>query len=154
MQNPPSPSSSSALPLSGKVAIVTGSSRSIGASIAERLASDGANVVINHHGVDASGHQVACDINARKGGRAVLIKADVSTVEGRRYLLEECVQRLGTPHILVLNATVLGHRVLEDIDEDYYDLHMNTNVKGPLFLAQATAKIMQSGLFSIIYAGS
>lgn len=133
------------LPLAGKVAIVTGSSRGVGEAIARRLAADGADVVINHHGVDVCAEQIARSINAGEGGRAVVVKADVSTIEGGNYLLEESVRRFGVPDILVLNATVLGHRSLEDIDEEYFDLHLNTNVKGPLFLVQAAAKLMKPG---------
>lgn len=148
MNKEPSPCST-IRPLSGKVAIVTGSSRNIGAAIAEQLAADGADVVINYHGVDACASQIARGINSRKGGRAIFVKADVSTIEGGEHLLEECVRRFGVPDILVLNASVIGHRTLEKIDEDYYQLLMDTNVKGPLFLSQAAAKLMKPGQYSL-----
>ncbi|KAI0789684.1 short chain type dehydrogenase [Abortiporus biennis] len=134
------------LPLSGKVAIVTGSSRSIGSAIAKRLARDGANVVINYHSTDsASPSIVANAINGREGGRAIIVKADVSTIEGGKHLLEQCIKQLGVPDILVLNAASMGHRTLGDIDEEYYNHHFDTNVKGPLFMAKAVAEVMPTG---------
>lgn len=136
------------LPLTGKTAIVTGSSRGIGASIAQRLAADGANVVINYHGNDAPACVVTNTINNREGGKAVMIKADVATIAGGRMLLEKCIAKLGIPDILVLNAGVLGHRPLAQVDEEYYDQHFNTNVKGPLFLVQAASQVMKEGMQS------
>jgi len=133
------------LPVFGKVAVITGSSRSIGASIAERLAADGANVVINYHLVDSCAYFTANNINARKAGRAIIIKADVATAAGRKSLLDKCVERLGVPDILVLNAGQVGHKQLADIDEPFFEQLVETNVKGPLFLSQAAAKIMEPG---------
>lgn len=134
------------LPLYGKTAIVTGSSRGIGASIAQKLAADGANVVINYHGSDAPACVVANTINSRDGGKAVMIKADVATIAGGRMLLERSIAKFGVPNIIVLNAGVLGHRALENVDEAYYDQHINTNVKGPLFLVQAASQVMKEGM--------
>ncbi|CAL1712623.1 unnamed protein product [Somion occarium] len=133
------------LPLLGKTAVVTGSSRGIGASIAQKLAADGANVIINYHADDAPACVVANTINAREGGRAIVVKADVATIEGGKLLLEKCTEKLGVPDILVLNAGVMGHKPLAEVDEEYYDLHFNTNVKGPLFLVKAAAGVMKSG---------
>lgn len=104
--------------------------------------------MINYHSVDnCSGAMLANEINSQKGaaGKAIVVKADVSTVEGGMHLLRECIRQLGKPDILVLNAGLLGHRTLEQVDEKYYDLHFNTNVKGPLFLAKAVAETMSSG---------
>ncbi|KAI0338994.1 short chain type dehydrogenase [Trametopsis cervina] len=138
-------------PLAGKVAIVTGSSRSIGASIAQRLAADGADVIINYHKIAVDADRVANQINnaaangASPGGRAIVVKADVSTIEGGQHLLDECIRQLGVPDILVLNAAVMGHTPLASTRERDYDVHFNTNVKGPLFLVQAAAERMQPG---------
>lgn len=133
-------------PLAGKVAIVTGSSRSIGASIAQRLAADGAHVVINYHRIAMDAERIACAINeCSSGGRAIVVKADVSTVEGGRYVLDECTRQLGVPDILVLNAGMMGHTPLANATERDYDMHINTNVKGPLFMVQAAAKVMREG---------
>ena len=133
------------LPLSGKVALVTGSSRSIGAAIARRLAADGADVVVNYHRSAGEAERTAYAINARDGGRAVVVRADVSSVAGGRALLRECTKLLGAPDILVLNASVMGHTPLAETVESEFDEHINTNVKGPLFMVQAAARIMDTG---------
>ena len=137
------------LPLSGKTAIITGSSRGIGASIAQKLAADGANVVINYHGNDAPACVVTNTINSREGGKAVMVKADMSTIAGGRLLLEKTMAKFGVPDILVLNAGVLGHKTVANMDEPYYDQHFNTNVKGPLFLVQAASAVMKEGEVSL-----
>ncbi|KAI0076340.1 NAD(P)-binding protein [Panus rudis PR-1116 ss-1] len=133
------------LPLSGKVAIITGSSRGIGAAIAKRLAADGANVVINYHGNDTPALLTANTINGDDGGRAVLIKADVSKRDGGKYLLEKCIEKLGKPDIVVLNAGVMGHKSLMEVTEEDYDVHFDTNVKGPIFLVQSVLPHLKSG---------
>ncbi|KAI0087897.1 NAD-P-binding protein [Irpex rosettiformis] len=134
-------------PLAGKVAIVTGSSRSIGAAIAHRLAADGANVIINFHKIAVDAKRTADCINNSPdcSGKAVVVKADVSTVEGGEFLLAECIQNFGPPDILVLNASVMSHTRLANTSEEEFDTTFNTNVKGPLFLAKAVAKVMQPG---------
>ncbi|KAH8104747.1 NAD-P-binding protein [Cristinia sonorae] len=134
-------------PLAGKVAIITGSTRGVGAAIATRLASYGADVVINYHKVDMAATRMAYGINSAedKGGRAIVVKADVSTVEGGKKLLGECVKQLGPPNIVVLNASFMGHKPLSEIDEEYFDAFFDTNVKGALFLAKAAAEGMTEG---------
>ena len=139
------PSSERRLPLAGKVAIVTGSSRSIGASIAKRLAEDGADVIINYHRIAVEAERTAYSINAHEGGRAYIVKADVSTVAGGKHLLAECVRLIGAPDIVVLNAGIMGHKSLEETEEEDFDALINTNVKGPLFLVQAASEVMTEG---------
>ena len=133
-------------PLAGKIAIVTGSSRSIGASIAKRLAADGADVIINYHRIAVEAERTAYNINSKDGGRAFIVKADVSTIAGGNHLLKECQRMVGGPDILVLNAGFMGHKPLAETDELEYDKLINTNVKGPLFLVQNAAQYMKPGL--------
>jgi len=123
--------------LQGKVAIVTGSSRSIGASIAKRLAEDGANVVVNYVSNLAAANEVVDAINSKRDGAAVAVKADVSTTIGRQYLLDEGIRVFGRLDILVLNAGIMGSKVIAHVDEAFFDSHMEINVKGPFFLAKA-----------------
>ncbi|THH20609.1 hypothetical protein EW146_g798 [Bondarzewia mesenterica] len=103
---------STSLPLTGKVAIVTGSSRSIGAAIALKLASDGASVVINHVSASSStlASQLVSQIKASGKGDAVVVKSDVSTVEGGQYLLDQTLRAFGKLDVLVLNAGIMGSR--------------------------------------------
>lgn len=133
------------LPLSGKVAIVTGSSRNIGAAIVKRLAADGASVVINYNGSQAAANELAEQINAEGKGKAVAIQADVSsTAEGNR-LIEETLKAFGQLDILVLNAGLMNNHPLDAIDEKMFDDHFTVNVKVPLFMVKTASKHMKAG---------
>ncbi|GAB5593885.1 hypothetical protein Unana1_08785 [Umbelopsis nana] len=144
----------SALPLSGKVALVTGSSRSIGAAIAERLAADGANVIINYVNGASSAQEVADRINSKGAGQAKIVQADVSSVESTKNLVAKTLETFQQIDILVLNAGVLDMKVLADVDEHHFDKHFNINVKGPLFLTQAVAPHMKAGGRVIFFSTS
>ena len=133
------------LPLSGKVAVVTGSSRGIGAAIARRLAKDGAHVVVNYNGSEAAAKKVVEEINAEGHGRAVAVKADVSSVEEGTRLIEETVKALGRLDILVHNAAFKKVGRLDAIDQDAYNGHFDANVKTPLFMTQTAAKYLPQG---------
>jgi len=131
--------------LVGKVAIVTGSSRSIGAAIAQRLAEDGANVIINYLYNSQAADEVINAINARGKGKAAGVQADASSSVGANQLLEETVKIFGKLDILVLNAGIMGSKVLADVDERFFDEHISRNVKGPLFLTKAAAPLLPDG---------
>ncbi|KIM73697.1 hypothetical protein PILCRDRAFT_828923 [Piloderma croceum F 1598] len=131
--------------LVGKVAIVTGSSRSIGAAMAERLAEDGADVVINYYSNSQMADEVVNAINSRGKGRAVGVKADVSSITGANHLLKETVKVFGKLDILVLNAGIMGSKALADVDEQFFDSHIQLNVKGPLFLTKAAVPLLPAG---------
>lgn len=134
------------LPLSGKVAIITGSSRSIGAAIAARLASRGANVVINYVSSASAAQAVADTINSKGTGRAIIVKADVGVLAEGRTLVDEAVKTFGRVDFLLLNAGVMKLDLLDKVSEEDYEYHFNTNVKGPLFLVQHAVPHMQPGL--------
>jgi NAD(P)-dependent dehydrogenase (short-subunit alcohol dehydrogenase family) len=131
--------------LSGKVALVTGSSRSIGAAIANRLADDGANVVVNYISNSEAASKLVHSINAKRAGAATAIQADVSTIAGGQSLLHDTVQAFGKIDIVILNAAIMGSKPLAEIDEQFFDDHMNANVKGQLFLVKAAAPLLTSG---------
>jgi 3-oxoacyl-[acyl-carrier protein] reductase len=126
----------------GKVAIVTGSSRSIGAAIARALGEQGANVIVNYANDSNAAEDVVQSIKLDGKGDAAAIRADVSTLDGGRHLLKETIRIYGKLDILVLNAGVMGSRPLEDVDEAFFDEHMQTNVKAPLFLAKAATEYL------------
>ena len=134
-----------ALPLAGKVAIVTGSSRGIGASIAKRLASDGASVVVNYFGSAGAAEEVVKSIHAEGHGKAVAIKADVSSIPASTKLIDETVQHFGKLDLLVLNAGLMNNGALDALDEKSFDDHFNINVKVPLFMVKEAAKHLKSG---------
>ncbi|KAF5356568.1 hypothetical protein D9758_008210 [Tetrapyrgos nigripes] len=122
--------------LARKVAVVTGSSRGIGAAIALRLAEEGAAVVVNYINSSAAAEKIVSTIKAQGKGDAIAIKANVSTTEGAKQLLDESVKAFGKIDALVLNAGIFGMKTLADTDEPFFDAHFNTNVKGPLFAAK------------------
>jgi len=128
-----------------KITVVTGSSRSIGAAIAKRLAQDGASVVINYASNEAAAKGVADEINSTRAGAAVIVKADVSTVESCRYLLDETLKAFGKIDILVLNAGVMILNTLHQVDEKQFDDSFLINVKGPFFLVQAAEPHLKEG---------
>ncbi|KAF7340520.1 Short-chain dehydrogenase reductase sdr [Mycena sanguinolenta] len=121
--------------LTGKVAVITGSSRSIGAAVAKHMASQGAKVVVNYvNGADAASEVVSAIKTT--GGIAVAVQADVSTIAGGQRLVDE---------------SIMDSKVLAEVDEAFYDAHFATNVKGPLFLAKAAAKVLPAPGGRIIF---
>ncbi|MBW4662484.1 MAG: glucose 1-dehydrogenase [Drouetiella hepatica Uher 2000/2452] len=130
--------------LTGKVAIVTGSSRGIGRGIAERLGQDGATVVVNYSGSEQEAKQVVEAIES-KGGKSVAIQASVSKVEDIRRLFAETIRHFGQLDILVNNADIAIGGAIADVTEDDYDKVFNLNVRGVLFALQEAAKHMSNG---------
>ncbi|KAJ5492066.1 Short-chain dehydrogenase/reductase SDR [Penicillium expansum] len=138
----------SGIDLTGKTALVTGSSRGIGAGIAVLLGKRGANVVINYvsEGSKSKAEQVAADIQA-VGSKASVCQASVSTMEDIPKLIEAAVAL--SPNnkidILVHNAAQGLEADIEDITLEFYNQHFDCNVRGPLFLTQASLPHMGSG---------
>ncbi|KAK1220122.1 hypothetical protein PQX77_017161 [Marasmius sp. AFHP31] len=128
--------------LAGKVALVTGSSRSMGASIAKALAEQGANVVVNYGHDPSPAAEVVRGIKSLGKGDAIAVKADATTIEGGKTLLDQTIQVFGRLDILVLNAGIMGSKALQDVDEAFFDAHFNANVKGPLFLVKEAARVL------------
>jgi len=122
-------------PLSGKVAIVTGASKGIGKAVVERLAADGASVVINYNSDAASANAVVKAIGA---DRALAVQADVSKVAEIQKLVDATVEKFGKIDILMPNAGLMKLKPLEAVTEADYDSHFNLNVKGPMFLVQVS----------------
>jgi glucose 1-dehydrogenase len=122
--------------LEGKAAVVTGSGSGIGQAIAERLAKEGANCVIDY--VD---HVEEADETLDKikiaGGKAVLVQADVSVVADCNRLIETAWSELGSCDILVNNAGIEKSADFVDVTEAEYDAVLGVNLKGAFFLTQA-----------------
>lgn len=133
------------LPLAGKVAVVTGASRGIGAAIVKRLAVDGASVVINYASSAAVAEELAATINAQGPGKAVTVQADVSTVAGGKHLLNEALKFFGKLDILVFNAGLMQNGFLANITDEDFDRHFDINVKVPLFVTQAALPHLKPG---------
>jgi 3-oxoacyl-[acyl-carrier protein] reductase len=130
--------------LSGKVAIVTGSSSGIGRAIAERLAEDGAIVVVNFGTSAEKAKQVVTGIQG-KGGKAVAVQADMSLVVAARRLVSETVKQFGRLDILVNNAGKFMPKPLMETTEAEFDQVMALHAKGPYFAMQEAAKLLKDG---------
>lgn len=125
--------------LSGKVAVVTGASKGIGAAIARQLAADGAAVVVNYASSQAAAEQVVADITI-KGGRAVVVKADVAKPEDIQALFDEAVRAFGKVDVLVNNAGVYEFAPLEAVSPEHYHKQFDLNVLGLLLTTQEAVK--------------
>ncbi|KAF8912446.1 hypothetical protein CPB85DRAFT_1375749 [Mucidula mucida] len=123
--------------LEGKVAIVTGSSRSIGAAIVRRLAEQGAKVVVNYVNNAQPADELVTEIKAQGKGDAVAIKGDASTIAGGKSIIADTIKAFGQIDILILNAGIMGSKPIADVDEEFFDDHVNSNIKGPVFMAKA-----------------
>lgn len=130
--------------LIGKVAIVTGASKGIGAGIAKGLAAAGASVVVNYSGSKEGAEQVVRDIVARDG-KAVAVQADVAKAEDVKRLFAETKRAFGAPSILVNNAGVYNFQALGDITEEQFHRQFGTNVLGLLLASQEAAQHFQAG---------
>jgi 3-oxoacyl-[acyl-carrier protein] reductase len=130
--------------LSGKVAIVTGSSKGIGRAIAERLAENGAIVVVNYAKSAEQAQHVAAGIHA-KGGKAVAVQADMSRVGDARRLVLDAAKQFGRLDILVNNAGKFLPKLLADTTESEFDYLIALHAKGPYFAMQEAAKILKDG---------
>lgn len=138
--------------LTGKVAVVTGASKGIGAAIAKSLAAEGASVVVNYASSKAAADAVVAEIT-KSGGTAVAIGADVSKAAEAQGLIDSAVRRFGRLDILVNNSGVYEFRPLENITEDHYNKMFSVNVLGLLLTTQAAAKHLGEG-GAIINIGS
>jgi 3-oxoacyl-[acyl-carrier protein] reductase len=117
--------------LAGKVAVVTGASKGIGASIAKELAAAGASVVVNYASAKDDAERVVASIK-QKGGKAVAVQGDVSREVDVKRLFAETKQAFGAVDVLVNNAGVYAFQSIEDFAEAEYRRQFDINVLGPL----------------------
>ena len=140
------------LPLAGKIALVTGGSRSIGAAIAKRLAADGASVVLTFSASPAKAFEVVQAIEAA-GGRALAIAADAGDPVAVRGAVTRTLEAFGSLDILVNNAGIALGGPIEDISFDDYQRMIAVNVTGVFVATQEAARTMKAG-GRIIHIGS
>ncbi|MCU1240753.1 MAG: short-chain dehydrogenase/reductase [Candidatus Acidoferrum typicum] len=132
--------------LSGKIAIVTGGSRGIGAAIATRLAADGAAVAVNYVSHQADANDVVQKI-MQAGGKGIAIQADVSKSEDVRLLFNEVVERFEGLDLLINNAgaTHIRPMPIADATDETYDWTFAVNTKGTFLCLREAAKHMRNG---------
>ena len=128
-----------------KVAIVTGASRGIGRSIAERLAQDGFSVVVNYAGNQTEAGEVVKQIES-KGGKALAIKANVGNKEDVDRLFQETLKAFGQVDVVVNNAGIMPLSLIAKEDAETFDKVIATNLRGTfLVFAQAAQHIAEGG---------
>src|SRR5262245_47709337 len=121
--------------LAGKVAVVTGASKGIGAAIATHLAANGASVVVNYASSKAGADKVVADIT-KASGKAIAVQADASKKADISRLFAETKQAYGRVDILVNNAGIYEFGALENITEEHFHKQFNLNVLGLLLTTQ------------------
>jgi 3-oxoacyl-[acyl-carrier protein] reductase len=139
--------------LTGKVALVTGASKGIGASIARQLAAEGASVVVNYASSKKDADRVVSEITGN-GGKAVAIQANVSKPADVERLFAETKKAYGRLDILINNAGVYEFSPLENVTDDHFHKHFNINVLGLILSAKEAAKLFGAEGGSIINIGS
>lgn len=130
--------------LAGKVAVVTGASKGIGAGIAKALAEDGAAVVVNYASSKA-GADAVVDAITSSGGKAVAVQGDVSIAAQAQGLIEAAITHFGQLDILVNNSGVFDVAPVEQVTEDQYRRLFDVNVLGVLLTTQAAIKHLKEG---------
>jgi 3-oxoacyl-[acyl-carrier protein] reductase len=138
--------------LSGKVAVVTGASKGIGAAIAKALANEGASVVVNYASSKEGAEKVVGDITA-SGGKAIAVGGDVTKQSEANAIIDAAVTNFGRLDIVVNNSGVYEFAPVEEITEEQFHRLFNVNVLGLLFVTQAAIKHLGEGS-SIINIGS
>jgi 3-oxoacyl-[acyl-carrier protein] reductase len=138
--------------LKGKVAIVTGASKGIGAAIAKALAAEGASVVVNYASSKAGADAVVAEIT-KAGGKAVAVGGSVADNAAAQALVDAAIKHYGKLDVLVNNAGVYEFAPIEDISAEHYHKQFNVNVLGLLQTTQAAVKHLGEGA-SIINVGS
>ena len=135
--------------LTGKVAVVTGASKGIGAAIARAYARAGAAVAVNYASNKADADRVVGEI-VKAGGKAVAIQADVAKSSDVKRLFEETREKLGRPNILVNNAGVYKFGPFESVTEQDFHRHFDTNVLGTILATQEAVKAFDGSGGSVI----
>ncbi|WP_301108937.1 3-oxoacyl-[acyl-carrier-protein] reductase [Sporosarcina sp.] len=125
----------------GKTAVVTGASRGIGRTIALRLASEGAKVVVNYSGSQAKAEAVAEEIRAA-GGEALVFQANVSDSDQVKEMMDETIKQFGSIDFLINNAGITRDNLLMRMKEDEWDDVLSINLKGVFLCTKAVARQM------------
>ena len=131
--------------LTDKVILVTGSSRGIGATIAQQLAASGAKVIVNYAGGKAAAEEVVLQIK-NKGGDAIALQADVSKTEEVKNLFDQAIEHYGKIDVLVNNAGIMINSLIKDTTDADFNRQFDINVKGTFnTLREAATRLADQG---------
>ena len=139
--------------LTGKVAVVTGASKGIGASIALHLAAEGAAVVVNYATSRQGADRVVSEITGN-GGKAIAVQANVARQEDVKRLFEETVKAFGRVDVLINNAGIYEFAPLDEVTADHFHKQFDLNVLGLLLATQEAVKHMGRDGGSIVNISS
>ncbi len=139
--------------LTGKVAVVTGASKGIGAAIAKSLAAEGASVVVNYASSKAGADAVVAAITAA-GGKAVAVPGDVSKAAEAQGIIEAAIKNYGRLEILVNNSGVYEYTPLEAITEAHFHRHFNINGEGGSIINMGSVASRITSPNSAVYSGT
>ena len=125
--------------LQGKVALVTGAARRLGAAIARRLHAAGANLVLHYRGAESEAAQLEKELNAARAGSAIKLKGDLLAPVAPKALVDAALLRFARLDILVNNASAFFPTAVGEIEASHWEELIGSNLRAPLFLSQAAA---------------
>ncbi len=138
------------LSLEGKVILITGAARRVGAAIARRLHAAGANMMLHYHHSESDAHALRAELNALRADSAALVQADLLNIAGLNEMIRNTLARYERLDALVNNASSFYATTMGAITEADWDSLVGTNVKAPLFLCQAAAPHLRKSSGSIV----
>jgi pteridine reductase len=130
-------------PLEGKAILITGAARRVGATLARALQAAGANVMIHYRNSAAEARALASELNSLRGGSAAVVSADLLDTKHIGELVEATVKTFGQLDVLINNASTFYPTTVGEITEEHWNDLLGTNLKAPLFLAQAAAPALR-----------
>jgi pteridine reductase len=136
--------------LDGKVVLITGAARRIGASIGRRLHAEGAEVVIHYRGSTEEATSLCAELNATRDNSALLLRADLADIEQLPALIADVLAWRGRLDVLVNNASSFYPTPLGEISNDDWEDLLGANLKAPLFLSQAALPALRQARGAII----
>jgi pteridine reductase len=136
--------------LDGKVALVTGGARRVGAAIVRRLHAAGARVAVHYRGSEADAKELEADLEAARAGSAARIRRDLLEPGAAEALVAEVIERLGRLDVLVNNASIFYPRKIGKIEPRHWDELVGSNLRAPLFVAQAAAPHLKQARGAIV----
>ncbi|MBU0500781.1 MAG: pteridine reductase [Gammaproteobacteria bacterium] len=130
--------------LTGKTALVTGAAHRIGAAIARMLHGEGMNLMLHYRDSISSAERLRDDLNGQRPGSAILGRADLGRIDDLEGLVRQTQERFGRLDVLINNASSFYPTPVGEVNLDQWDDLMNSNLRGPFFLAQAAAPLLRA----------